>query len=72
MLKKVVLFIALLAMLAACSSSKRHYVIAVSSCSNDMWREKLNEEMTLSTYLYDNVELKIQSANDDDKRQIEL
>lgn len=71
MLKKAVLFIALLAMLAACSSSKRHYVIAVSSCSNDMWREKLNEEMTLSTYLYDNVELKIQSANDDDKRQIE-
>jgi len=68
---KTFLLLLLLAMLASCSNRKKAYVIGVSSCSNDMWREKLNEEMTLSTYLYDNIELRIQSANDDDKRQIE-
>jgi len=68
---KTLLMLLFIAALASCSGGKKHYVIAVSSCSNDMWREKLNEELTVSTYLYDNVELKIQSANDDDKRQIE-
>lgn len=70
-MRKALLYFLLLVALASCSERKPAYVIGVSSCSNDMWREKLNEEMTLSTYLYDNVELRIQSANDDDKRQIE-
>lgn len=68
---KTLLSLLFIVAMASCSGSRKHYVIAVSSCSNDMWREKLNEELTTSTYLYDNVELKIQSANDDDKRQIE-
>lgn len=71
MLRNALLSLFFLAALISCSGDKKHYVIAVSSCSNDMWREKLNEELTASTYLYGNVELKIQSANDDDKRQIE-
>lgn len=70
-MQRLLLFLLMLVALVSCSERKRTYVIGVSSCSNDMWREKLNEEMTLSTYQYDNVELRIQSANDDDKRQIE-
>lgn len=64
-------FCATVVTLVTCSNHDKQYVVAVSSCSNDMWREKLNEELLVSTYLYDNVKLKIQSANDDDKRQIE-
>lgn len=71
MYKNMFLLVLFVVALVSCQSNKEHYVIAVSSCSSDMWREKLNEELTVSTYLYDNVELRIQSANDDDKRQIE-
>lgn len=70
-MRKVILILVLLVALVSCSDHKPTYVIAVSSCSDDMWREKLNDEMTLSTYLYDNVELRISSANDDDRRQVE-
>lgn len=70
-MRNICLTLILLVFMASCSERKHDYVIAVSSCSDDMWREKLNEEMTLSTYLYDNVRLSIASANDDDKRQIE-
>lgn len=69
--RNALILLLFLAALISCSGGKKHYVVAVSSCSNDMWREKLNEELTVSAYLYGNVELKIQSANDDDKRQIE-
>lgn len=68
-MKKTLLYLLLLLLLAACGK-KEHYVIGVSSCSDDLWRDKLNEELTVSTYLYDNVELRITSANDNDRRQI--
>lgn len=71
MIKEALLLTLSLCALASCTEHKKDFVIAVSSCSSDMWREKLNEEMNVSTYLYDNVKLEIQSANDDDKRQIE-
>ena len=58
-------------LLCSCVGRKQKYVIAVSQCSEDIWREKLNKEMEMSTYLYDEeVELKIVSADDDDKVQI--
>ena len=61
----------LLTWLSSCTGKKQKYVIAVSQCSEDIWREKLNKEMEMSTYLYDEgVELRIVSADDDDKLQI--
>lgn len=57
-------------MMTACSERKE-YVIGVSQCSEDIWRDKLNDELRMGTYLFDNVELRIASANDDDRRQIE-
>ena len=63
--------IAVIAVMASCSSRERKHVIGVSQCSVDIWRDKLNEELHVSTFIYDNVELRIESANDDDTRQIE-
>ena len=55
----------------ACSNSKKTYVIGVSQCSEDYWREKLNGELRDATYLHDNVELRFVSADDNDKQQTE-
>ena len=56
--------------LSSCTADKKKYVIGVSQCSEDNWRDKLNGEMLQSLYYYDNVELKIVSAYDNDRRQI--
>ena len=53
------------------SCAERHaYKIGVSQCSEDIWREKQNEELKMYTYLYDDVELLFASADDDDQAQI--
>lgn len=53
------------------SCAERHaYKIGVSQCSEDIWREKQNDELKMYTYLYDNVELEFASADDDDQVQI--
>ena len=52
-------------------SAKKHYVIAVSQCSEDTWREKLNEELRIAALYYNNVDLRIKSAYDDVKLQTE-
>jgi len=64
------LSILLAIVLASCSGDKR-YTIGVSQCSVDNWRDKFNNELRTSSYLYDNVTLKIVSANDDSRQQIE-
>lgn len=56
-------------LLFSCSGGKKSYVIGLSQCSQDNWREKLNTELRDATYLYDNVKLRIVSADDDDKQQ---
>lgn len=65
-----VLSLLMLTLMTACSDRKE-YVIAMSQCSEDIWREKLNAEMLAGTYLYDNVTLRVASANDDNVRQTE-
>lgn len=60
------------AMFVACGSGeKKRYVIAVSQCSEDTWREKLNEELRIAALYYDNVDLRIKSAYDDVRLQTE-
>lgn len=62
----------LLLLFSACSNNNRKkYVIGVSQCSEDVWREKLNNELIMSTYQHDNITLKFASANDNDKLQKE-
>ena len=61
----------LLLLLTACNSRQPQYVIGVSQCSEDIWRNKLNEELKMGTYFYNDVELRFASADDSDEKQIE-
>ena len=65
------LLIVLLFILAGCQSEKRHYVIGVSQCSQDIWRDKQNAELKMGAYFHDNVELKFAAAFDSDERQVQ-
>ena len=57
--------------LCSCGRRKPEYVIGVSQCSEDEWRKKFNDELRIAAFSYSNVELKISTANDDAKLQIE-
>ncbi len=61
----------LLLTLAACSGRHKTYVIGVSQCSEDVWREKLNEELRIAALYYNNVDLRISTAYDDVRLQTE-
>lgn len=62
---------AALALLASCAGGKKRYVIGVSQCSEDVWREKLNQELRVAALYYNNIDLDIASANDDVRLQTE-
>ena len=61
--------LALVALFSSCGGEQRKYVIGVSQCSDDSWRTKLQQELELSTYFNDEVQLVLCSANDDVERQ---
>ena len=58
--------------LASCGGKEAHkrFVVGVSQCSEDTWRDKLNEELLIAATYYD-VDLQIKSANDDVRLQTE-
>jgi ABC-type sugar transport system substrate-binding protein/AraC-like DNA-binding protein len=55
----------------SCTNKEKHYVIGVSQCSDDIWRDKQNAELQMGAYFHDNVELKFAAAYDSDKRQVQ-
>lgn len=65
------LLLFLLPLLLSCGSEKKRYVVGVSQCSEDVWREKLNEELRIAALYYNDVDLCISSANDDVQLQTE-
>lgn len=65
------LLLFLLPLLLSCGSEKKRYVIGVAQCSEDVWREKLNEELRIAALYYNDVDLRISSANDDVQMQTE-
>lgn len=56
-------------LIAASCGSPHRYTIGVAQCSEDSWRAKLNEELRTATYLYDNVDIRVVSADDNDTLQ---
>ena len=48
---------------------KDNYVIGISQCSEDSWRQKLKEELEMATYFNEGVSLRFVSANDDSELQ---
>lgn len=67
----IAVLMAALALLASCTGGKKRYVIGVSQCSEDVWREKLNQELRVAALYYNNMDLDIASANDDVRLQTE-
>lgn len=66
------IFLAIIFLFAASScKEEKKYKIAVSQCSQDDWRDKINDEIMREALFYDDVEVEIRSANDDNSRQIE-
>lgn len=65
------LLLFMLPLLLSCGSEKKRYVVGVSQCSEDVWREKLNEELRIAALYYNDVDLRISSANDDVQMQTE-
>lgn len=57
-------------LLCSCGNKPRKYIIGVSQCSMDAWREKLNSELKTAEYLNDSVEVRLASADDDNASQL--
>lgn len=54
----------------ACTPDKPRYIIGVSQCSEDIWRNWQNSEMKLEANFHEGVELRFAAANDDSQLQI--
>jgi ABC-type sugar transport system substrate-binding protein/AraC-like DNA-binding protein len=70
-MKKGVLYVVALLLFLACAEKKPRYIIGVSQCSEDIWREKQNAELRMGAYFQDNVELRFAAAYDSDERQVQ-
>ena len=57
-------------LLCSCGNKPKKYIIGVSQCSMDTWREKLNSELKTAEYLNDSVEVRLASADDDNDSQL--
>ncbi len=55
---------------SACGEKPRKFVIGVSQCSEDIWRDKLNDELKTGEYLNDSIIVKLASSNDDNEKQV--
>ena len=65
------LYFALLACLACQRERKPRYIIGVSQCSEDLWRQTMNEELKREVALYQaDAEVLIRSVKDDTPKQI--
>ncbi len=64
-----ILLLCSLLLLSGCAGGKKELVIGVSQCSDDIWRSKLNEELSLAAHSY-GVRLRLASADDDSERQM--
>lgn len=57
-------------LLLSCAGKEKKFVIGVSQCSQDTWREKLNDELRTGEYLNDSIEVRLASADDDTQLQM--
>lgn len=65
----LVIYVAIIVLLTGCAQQPRKYVIGVSQCSEDIWRDKLNDELKMGEYLNDSLIVKLASSNDDNVLQ---
>ena len=67
--KYLILIILALFLLGGCSARKKQPVIGVSQCSDDIWRTKLNEELSVGAHFY-GMDIRIASAGDNSEMQM--
>ena len=65
----LIIYVAFIVLLSGCAQQPRKYVIGVSQCSEDIWRDKLNDELKMGEYLNDSLIVKLASSNDDNVLQ---
>jgi len=53
----------------ACSRREARFRIGVSQCSEDEWRRQMNSEILREAHFYEDVEVDIRTAVDDNDRQ---
>lgn len=63
------LILVLILIFSGCRQAPQKFVIGVSQCSVDNWREKFNEELRTAALITDSLTVRIESANDDDRQQ---
>lgn len=56
--------------LVSCGEEKKEYRIGVSQCSNDDWRNKMNEEIEREILVHPEASVEIRSAEDSNAKQI--
>lgn len=56
--------------LTSCEQKETRYIIGVSQCSDDEWRNQMNKEILREALFYPGVEVEIRSAEDNNQRQI--
>lgn len=67
----IVMVLVLGLVFVGCSHKQAKYIIGVSQCSEDIWRDKQNAELRMGAYFHDGVELKFAAAYDSDERQVQ-
>lgn len=65
------IFLGVCAMMVACSEKKPNYIIGVSQCSEDIWRNWQNAELRMEANFHEGVELRFAAAHDNSERQIQ-
>lgn len=65
----LIIYVAIIVLLTGCVQQPRKFVIGVSQCSEDIWRDKLNDELKMGEYLNDSLIVKLASSNDDNVLQ---
>ena len=67
---RLLLLLCILSFCFSCSRQKQ-YRIGVSQCSNDGWRQKVNRELHTGEYLFDDLQISIASADNNNEKQVE-
>lgn len=65
----LIIYVAIIVLLTGCAQQPRKYVVGVSQCSEDIWRDKLNDELKMGEYLNNSLIVKLASSNDDNVLQ---
>ncbi len=70
-MRQLLISLITLTILCGCSGGRARYVIGVSQCSEDIWRDKQNAELLMGAYCHEDVELRFAAAYDSDERQVQ-